>query len=182
MRRLFISVILAACFLSPGKTLGQEARDSVSDVNRRANKAAWMSAVLPGLGQAYNKSYWKIPVLYAGAATLVYFISANQKEYQSYKDAYLYRLDGDPATVDDQYPNLTDADINVRMNYYRRNRDLSIILTGALYVLNIIDAYVDAHLKEFDIGDDLSLRTRPWMSPSPAGPCTAGISLSFSIH
>jgi len=182
MRRICFPFILSAGFLLPLNMLGQQARDSVSDVNRRANKAAWMSAVLPGLGQAYNKSYWKIPVLYAGAATLVFFINENNKEYQSYKDAYLYRLDGDPATVDDRYPNLTDADIAVRKDYYRRNRDFSIILTGVLYVLNIIDAYVDAHLKEFDISDDLSLRTRPWMSPSPAGPCTAGISLSLSIH
>ena len=182
MRRYCFLGFSAACLLLSLNARGQEARDSVSAVNRNANKAALMSAVLPGLGQAYNRSYWKIPVLYAGAATLVYFISENQKEYLSYKDAYLYRLDGDPATVDERYPNLTDADILVRKDYYRRNRDLSIILTGVLYALNIIDAYVDAHLKEFDISDDLSLQTRPWMAPSPAGPCMAGITLSLKLH
>jgi hypothetical protein len=146
----------------------------------RANKAAILSAVLPGAGQVYNKSYWKVPVLYAGFAALIYYIDFNQKYYKTFKTAYLYRTDLDSTTID-AYPNYTNDDLLVRKDYYRRNRDLCYILTGVVYVLNIIDAYVDAHLKDFDVGDDLSLHTEPYFNLAQNGTPVAGISLCLKI-
>jgi len=178
--RLVLILILFACS-SPALLSAQKA-DSVSAVNKRANKAALMSALLPGLGQAYNKSYWKIPVLYAGLGTLVYFVKTNDEEYQNFYEAYKIRLDGDSTTIDNQYPNLSDEDILVRKDYYRRNRDLSYILIGVVYVLNIVDAYVDAQLKEFDISDNLSLKTSPWFSPGLDGTQMAGVSLRLTFR
>jgi len=175
---VLLCLILVSC---PSLTEAQKA-DSVSTINKRANKAALMSALLPGLGQAYNKSYWKIPVLYAGLGTLVYFARTNNEDYQKYYQAYKYRLDGDSTTNDTENPNLSNEDILVRKDYYRRNRDLSYILIGVVYVLNIVDAYVDAQLKEFDISDNLSLRTSPWISPSLDGKQMAGVTLRLSFH
>lgn len=125
---------------------------------KRANKAALMSAIIPGLGQVYNKKYWKVPIIYGGSAILIYSISENNKEYKKYKEAIVFRSDDDSTTVDD-YPRYTNEDLTVRKNYYRRNRDLSYILAGLLYTLNILDAYVDSQLMNFDINDDLSLHS-----------------------
>ena len=140
-----------------------------------------MSAILPGLGQAYNKSYWKIPVLYAGIGTLIYFAGDNNSEYEKYKEAYFFRLDGDSTTNDVSYPNLNDEDIKVRMDYYRRNRDLCYVLLGTVYVLNIVDAYVDAHLKDFDVSDNLSMSARPRLYLQQSGQPVAGLSLCLKL-
>jgi hypothetical protein len=136
-----------------------ETKDSLTiHANRRANKAALMSAVIPGLGQTINKKYWKLPILYGGSAALIYFIDANNKEYKNFKKALVYRNDNESLTLDN-YPRFTNEDLTVRKDFYRRNRDLSIILAGVLYTLNILDAYVDAQLLNFDVGDNLSLHT-----------------------
>ena len=117
-----------------------------------------MSAIVPGLGQVYNKKYWKVPIIYGGSAVLIYFIVENNKEYNKYKEAIVSRNDNDSSTVDN-FPRYTNEDLTVRKNYYRRNRDLSYIFAGVLYTLNILDAYVDSQLMNFDISDDLSLHS-----------------------
>lgn len=131
---------------------------------RRANKAALLSTVLPGAGQVFNKKYWKPPILYAGFVALGYAIEFNNRNYKNFRKAYLYRVDDDPATVDDyvdQYPDASS--LQVRKDYYRRTRDLMWIIGSGVYILNIIDAYVDAHLADFDVGDDLSMHAGPGM-------------------
>ena len=146
----------------------------------RANKAAMYSAIIPGTGQIYNKSYWKVPVIYAGFGVLAYFIKFNNDNYKTFKTAYSYRIDGD-STTDDGYPNYTNDDLLVRRDYYRRNRDLCYVFVGVVYVLNIIDAYVDAHLKDFDVSDDLSLHTSPYLNLNAGGSPVAGISLCLKL-
>jgi len=138
-------------------------------------KATIYSALLPGLGQAYNKKYWKIPLIYGGFGTLGYFIGWNNKNYNISKQAYSDLSDDDPAT--DSYmklkqiiyydlenassvANLKEGLISSQ-DYYRRNRDLLIIVTAAFYGLNIIDASVDAHFFNFDISDDLTFQWEP---------------------
>jgi len=128
----------------------------------RANRAALFSAVLPGAGQFYNKKYWKIPIIYAGFLVLGYTIEFNNSNYKTFKTAYQYRVDGDSTTIDDYENIYPDPEaLLVRKDYYRRTRDLLWIFTAGVYVLNIIDAYVDAHLSDFDVSDDLSMRTQP---------------------
>jgi hypothetical protein len=148
--------------------------------NHRANRAAILSAVIPGAGQVYNKSYWKVPVLYAGIGALIYFIDFNQKNYKTFRTAYIFRNDLDSSTVDG-FSNYTNDDLLVRRDYYRRNRDLCYIIVGVVYVLNIVDAYVDAHLKDFDVGDDLTLSTHPYFNLDGSGSPVAGISLCLKI-
>lgn len=143
-------------------------------------KAILFSAVIPGAGQFYNKKYWKIPIIYAGLGVLIYSIDFNSKNYRTFKDAYIARTDSDIQTIDN-YPRYTEENLRSLFEYYRRNRDLSYILLGAVYVLNILDAYVDAELFHFDVGDDLSLNSTPFIMNSPQGNTIGGLSLKISF-
>lgn len=125
-------------------------------------KAALFSAALPGLGQAYNKKYWKIPIVYAGFGVFTYFIIKNRKEYVKYREAFNYVSRGDSTYIDNEYVFKYNEDqLRDGKNYYRRNLEFTYILTGLWYIINILDATVDAHFFDFDVSDDLSLRIDP---------------------
>lgn len=124
-------------------------------------RAAFYSAVLPGLGQAYNGKYWKIPLVYSALGVGVYFYLNNDKEYDRYRDAYKSRLEG---RTDDEFISetgeelvSTDGLIDAQ-KFYQRNKEISILVIAGMYVLNIIDANVDAHLQQFNVNEDLSLK------------------------
>ena len=136
----------------------EEQTVEVSKSNHSAKKATLFSTFLPGLGQAYNKKYWKIPIVYAGLGTTIYFIYWNQNNYNDYSTAYDIRVAGG----DDIYKSVYSIDqLIILQNYYRNNRDLSIILTVVIYGLNILDANIDAHLYDFDVSEDISLKIEP---------------------
>ncbi|OBX21065.1 MULTISPECIES: DUF5683 domain-containing protein [Bizionia] len=118
-------------------------------------RAAFYSAVLPGLGQAYNKKYWKIPVVYAGLGIGMYFYLDNNKEYKRYRSAYKRRLAG--FTDDEFYGTINDDGLREAQKTLSRNREISLLVTIAIYALNIIDANVDAHLLQYNVDDNLSL-------------------------
>lgn len=136
-------------------------------------KATIYSAVLPGLGQIYNRKYWKVPLIYGGFVTFGYFINFNNDLYTKYKQAYSDIIDNDPTTNSfknlnvnpiyfekDKISQLTER-LGLAKDGARRNRDLVIISTVAFYALNIIDASVDAHLFNFNINDDLTMNWVP---------------------
>jgi hypothetical protein len=118
-------------------------------------KAAFYSAILPGLGQAYNKKYWKIPVVYGAIGTSLYFYLDNNKKYNQYRDAYKRRLEG---YADDDFTYLDNSRLITGQKFYQRNRDLSALFVVAFYALNIIDANVDAALLQFNVDENLSVR------------------------
>jgi hypothetical protein len=118
-------------------------------------KAAFFSAILPGLGQAYNKKYWKIPLVYGAIGTSLYFYIDSNKKYHQYRDAYKSRLEG--YTTDD-LEFLDNNRLIAGQKFYQRNRDLSALITIAFYALNILDANVDAALLQFNVDENLSLR------------------------
>ena len=139
------------------------------------HRATIYSAVLPGLGQIYNKKYWKVPLIYIGLGTFGYFIDWNNDQYMQYREAYADIVDDDPNTnsfeelnfegrwdLDNsgQRSQFTDA-LKRAKDTSRRNRDLVIMSTVAFYALNIIDASVDAHFFDFDISDDLTFQWVP---------------------
>jgi hypothetical protein len=124
-------------------------------------KAALFSAVVPGAGQVYNKKYWKVPIIYAGFAGLAYSFQFNQSRYVKYRNALKYRLDDDSSTTDDFIDIYSDDQLTTLYQYYHRYRDLTVIGGAALYLLNIVDAAVDAHLFTFNVSDDLSLNIHP---------------------
>lgn len=143
-------------------------------------KASILSAVLPGAGQIYNRKYWKAPIVWAGLGTAVYFITENSREYKRYRSAYIALVDDDPNTVDEfngqyrpeQVLNVTDT--------YRRWRDLSYIGFGLVYMLNVVDASVDAHFVRFDVSRDLSMRMGPSLGTMAQG--APGVSLLLTLR
>jgi len=123
-------------------------------------RATNLSTFLPGAGQVYNHKAWKVPIIYAGFGITGYLIHFNNVNYKKYNSALIYRLDGD-STTNDSYSQYSEANLRTLSDYYHRNRDFSIIITGIIYVLNIIDAHVDAHLFTFNVDDNLSLEVMP---------------------
>lgn len=118
-------------------------------------RASMLSAIVPGLGQAYNGDYWKIPIFYTGLGVCAYCWSSNQKQYDRYRNMYLQ-------LQDETYTgNLTEDNIKWYRDQYRRYRDYSIIATVLVYALNIIDANVFAHFSSFDISDDITFNVEP---------------------
>ena len=125
------------------------------------SKAAFYSAILPGLGQAYNKKYWKIPIVYGALATGIYFYVDNNKQYKRYRDAYKRRLAG---FADDEFygtgttPQISNDALIRAQRTLRRNKEISLLVTIGIYAFNIIDANVDAHLLQYNIDDNLALK------------------------
>ncbi len=148
--------------------LGDVAVNYSTNEVSRVKKATTLACIFPGAGQIYNKSYWKVPFVVGGIGSMVYCIDWNNRGYQRFKKAYALRADYD--LNPDKYPNGSTDEFhgrysaeflkNLRTNF-RRNRDLCLIISGALYVLQIIDAHVDAHLKDYDISDDLTMNLEP---------------------
>ncbi len=178
--KLFIASVfslLFCCFLSAQEKNNKKKElpatitvDSIIEIKKPYNplspaKAAFYSAVLPGLGQAYNKKYWKIPIVYGGLATGIYFYTNNNKEYHRYRDAYKSRLaslktdefyfdsQGNPLTE----PRVTTEGLERGQKFYRKNKEISLLVTLGIYALNIIDANVDAHLMQYNVDENLSL-------------------------
>lgn len=172
MIRYFIPILFLLmasaghCFAQKTDTIVVVAKLDTSLVEKKKHspfKATIMSAALPGLGQIYNGKWWKVPIIYGGFGGLIYSSVFNDMKCRTYKKAYLTRIDDDPTTTDQFEGRYSDANLRELVDVFQRNRDLSLIFTGVLYALNIIDATVDAHLKNFDVSDDLSLKIRPSM-------------------
>lgn len=133
------------------------AKDTIKSIDidpLRPAKAAFYSAVLPGLGQAYNKRYWKIPIVYGAIGTSLYYYADSNRKYHDYRDAYKRRLAG---FDDDKYQYLDDNRLIVAQRFYQRNRDLSLFFVVGFYILNIVDANVDAHLIQFNVNEKISI-------------------------
>jgi hypothetical protein len=144
-------------------------------------RAALYSAIVPGLGQAYNKKYWKIPVIYVGFGALAYSFNYNQSRFVKYRTAYKYRIDGDSNTVDNFVGVYSDDNLNTLQKYYHRYRDLTVIGVAVLYVLNVVDASVDAHLFSFDVSDNLSMNIQPAIINGTASAAVTGLSLKIKF-
>ncbi len=147
--------------------------------NPDPTRAVWLSALFPGLGQIYNRRYWKLPIVVGGFMGLAYATSWNNNQYTDYSNAFRDLTDSDPNSksyMDFFPPNTNEADLDMnwltsvmrsRKNFYRRNRDLCIICMVGLYLICMIDAYVDASMAHFDISPDLSLDLTPSMLINP---------------
>lgn len=151
-------------------------------------KAAFYSAILPGLGQAYNKKYWKIPIVIAAIGTGVYFYTNNDKEYNRYRDAYKSRLAGfkndefyfDVNGNQLQEPRVTTDGLQRGQKFYKRNKELSLLITVGIYALNIIDANVDAHLMQYNIDENLTLIPHYYLNEID-GKGQTGLTLNFKF-
>ncbi|MCK9449290.1 MAG: DUF5683 domain-containing protein [Bacteroidales bacterium] len=155
-------VIMASSQLAYSQPATQAPDEQPEIYTHSPHKATIYAAILPGLGQAYNKKYWKIPIVYAGFATITYFALDNQKEYRIAKEAFNYVSAGEEYPIDNKYVGRYPAsDLMIIRDYFRRNTEVSWILMGVWYLLNIIDATVDAHLFYYDLSEDLSVELMP---------------------
>ena len=182
MAYILLALLLMGAVCAQGKKDAMlVANDTVKrdEINPLApSKAAFYSAILPGLGQAYNKRYWKIPLVYGAIGTSLYFYRDNNNKYHQYRDAYKRRLAG---YTDDQFDYLDNSRLIAAQKFYQRNRDLSLLITAAFYILNIVDANVDAHLMQFNVSDNLSLAPDVYQNDVNRLP-NVGVSLNLKFR
>lgn len=166
-----------------GNIIVEESRDYKPYDPLAPARAAFYSAVLPGLGQAYNGKYWKIPIAYGGLGVGVYFYLANDEQYDRYRSIYKRRLAGytdDEFTTPTGTQRVTNDGLIRAQRFYQRNKEISLLVIVGVYALNIIDANVDAHLQQFNVSEDLSLR--PAMNFNEhTGKTGYGLSLSYNF-
>ena len=142
---------------------GFDIPDSTYRALHKPNKATFMSSLVPGLGQYYNQKYWKIPIIYGGFTGLIYYASYNNYVYKKYRREYKWATDPDPnIQKKSKYP---AANTERLKDTWRRYRDICFIGIGALYLLQVIDANVDAHFFDFTIDKDLSIKADPMLMP-----------------
>lgn len=187
MRAFLLFFVVVLFFVKPVFVYSQmdttfvELPDSIKEKEHSPTKATLMSACLPGLGQIYNKKYWKVPVIYAGFGVMAYFIYFNADLYIDYKCAYIessYKnMNGSYSYLVQKY---SAQDLLSAREYYRRNLEISILLTTLWYGLNILDATVDAHLYTFNISESLSMKVEPALLPTGYGfKSTGGLKISL---
>ena len=188
LKQTFMFTTLASYIFFIGDAAVNYSTNNVSSVN----KATTLATICPGAGQIYNKSYWRVPIVVGAFATTIYCIDWNNRGYQRFKKAYRLRNDYD--VNPGLYPNGSQDEFGGRYaatflknlrNSYRRNRDLCIILTAGMYLLQIMDAHVDAHLRDYDISDDLSVDIAPTLNysyhPGLGNVATMGMNFSFKF-
>lgn len=144
-------------------------------------KAAVLSACVPGLGQIYNKKYWKLPLVYAGLGTCAGFFFYNVSEYNDARKAYQNKLDGDPSNdnnMPEKYRPVDPESIRQYRNGVRQYVDYSVLAFLLCWGLNVVDAAVDAHLKSFDLSDNLSMHINPFIQPAHG---SGGVQLLFDF-
>ena len=191
MKRFFFTIILLLAtypfLISQEVETDSVAAMDTTVVKHSPRKAVIMSAVVPGLGQVYNQKYWKVPIIYAAIGTLTYFIIDYNKKYNTYVNGYNDYIDKDSTTNSFQnirrLENFDDKSYFLKSyrDYYRRWRDLDVLILAGVYVLNIIDANVDAHFFDFEIGDDISLNVRPYIFEPLKNSKNVGLSLNINF-
>ena len=183
------TAVLRTSLLKPEET--KKALRTLQETGRKQflpdpQRALWLSLILPGAGQIYNRKYWKLPLVYGGFLGCTYAFLWNQQMYLDYSQAYLDLMDDDPSTNSfrNMFPPGYDLSSNLdrfktvfknRKDRYRRYRDLSAFCFVGVYLLSVIDAYVDAQLSVFDISPDLSLRITPTTFESRNGHLSTGV-------
>lgn len=188
-RQIYLGLTIVSYLYFIGDAAVCYKTNDVSSVKR----ATTLATICPGAGQIYNKSYWRVPIVVGGFATTIYCVDWNNRGYQRFKKAYRLRADYDknpgnyPGGSTDEFGGRYSATFlkNLR-DSYRRNRDLCLILTAGMYVLQIVDAHVDAHLRDYDISDDLSMTVSPMFDygySTYAGESrpTIGMNMSFKF-
>ena len=160
-------------------------------------RAMWLAIVVPGAGQIYNRTYWKLPICYGGFLGCYYAMRWNNMMYRDYSQGYMDLMDGNLETqsynqfmhlgmkIDESKPSDVQRYSNKfkrRKDYYRRYRDMSAFILIGVYALSVIDAYVDASLSEFDISEDLSMRVSPTLMRNEGYSLNPVKSTSLGIH
>ena len=196
MLKLGSICILISLFFFNGKTTAQISKSSntaeqinIADTSNKKKvkkfdprTATKRSAMIPGWGQIYNKKYWKLPLVYGGLGITAGVFQYNVKNYKLLRLAYMYKIDtisANDALIDPRFKNLSANALRSYRTAFRQNVDYTVLFFIAFWGLNVVDATVDGHLKQFDVNDNLSLQLKQGYSPMAN---TTGISLVLDIH
>ena len=181
LRNIFTCILCAGiCLLAICPVSAQEADTaSVKPVAKThsPNKAVIMSAIIPGLGQVYNKKYWKVPIIYGAGCSFAYFLGYYQDKYVKFRTAYTNGEEGQQYLIDGKlydYGSLSTGE-----NVYRRYRDLNALGITAIYFLNIVDAMIDAHFFYYDVSDNLTMHIQPAVFNNPGATSSLGLQINF---
>ena len=177
MQQVYAGLAIATYIYFIGDAAINYSTNEVSSIK----KATTLSAICPGAGQIYNKSYWRVPIVIGGMASTIYTVDWNNRGYQRFKTAYALRVDYEKEPT--KYPQGSPDEFRgAYSDSSRRNRDMCILLTVGVYILQIIDAHVDAHLKDFDISDDLAMNLEPYFGTTTVmSKPTFGVNLSVNF-
>ena len=184
LRLFFLYSTFICCAFS--SLLKAQLKDSLNSgksnkhaIYSNARKAIVMSALMPGLGQVYNKKYWKVPLILGTLGGITYWGINNNKQYKFYSTNLLAENDDDASTINTT--NYSSAQLITQKRYYRKYRDIAIMTGVLVYLVNMIDANVDAHLKTFDVSDDLSLHILPFSHFDFNSKMQAGLTLHLNF-
>ena len=183
---LFLLLSLSVCYAQKKDSTFVVKPDSVAAkkavkkaIYSSARKAAIFSAIIPGAGQVYNKKYWKVPIVYAALGGLGYWGFTNHKQYKYYSDNLRNESDEDESTIN--VTRYSQTQLITQKKYYKKYRDMAIIFGALVYAINIIDANVDAHLKTFDVSDDLSMQIKPYTNLSYNNTLQTGLTIKLKF-
>ena len=195
MQKLLSIIIIGVAFFFCQNIQAQQKTDSIITETKKAADTAQKqkkkfdprvatrrSAILPGWGQIYNRRYWKLPLVYGGLGITAGVFVYNVKNYRLLRLAYIYKIDKDTTNdklIDPRFSQFSAASIRTNRDLFRQNVDYSVLFFILFWGLQVVDATVDAHLKGFDVNDNLSLELKQGFSPMAN---TTGISLVLDIH
>jgi Family of unknown function (DUF5683) len=206
MKVIFFFVIVLVSLFSGGSLHAQSVEDSTGVVETtklvkkgsifkgRPGKSMLMSLAIPGSGQIYNKSYLRVPFVWGAVGTIGYIMINNTRQYRCFRDAYISKIDNTPITLPgyckpnipftkigiDDLNNIQDPNIiRIFRDEANKNKQLSIVIFSFVWLLNGVDAFVDAHLKDFDIDEDLSFKIDTRMEDDPNAPMKVGLYVQF---
>lgn len=193
MKRFTIIALIILCISSKGWTQEStevvEASTLVNNISSdykpmdplAPSRAAFYSAIVPGLGQIFNKKYWKLPLVYAAVGTPIYFYVDNDSKYRDYRNEYKKRLRGIYDTEDPVFGKLDNERVIQGQQFYQRNRDLSLVVAIGFYILNVVDANIDAHLMQFNVNDKLTIQPAMEYNPRDLNQYQYAINLQYSF-
>jgi hypothetical protein len=147
--------------------------------NHNPRMAVLFSALVPGMGQVYNQKYWKVPIIYGAGGAFAYFVGFNQLKYKKFRDAVASGTQDEVVLIDGRY--IPSENLERGRDYYRRYRDISVLGLGAIYLLNIIDAMIDANFFYYDVSDDLSMQLQPVMINMPGTTASLGFQINIGF-
>lgn len=185
MRALLFCILLSGSYTvkcqSDSVTVKADSvKKSKKQIYKGPRTASILSIIVPGGGQVYNKKYWKVPIIYAGLGGLGYLFYIHHSDYSYFSDNLAAIYDND-ASTENVTPYSTEQLVSLK-DGSKKLRDFSLVGVIAVYLLQIMDANVDAHLKTFDVSDDLSIRLDPFHQRIGSGSYAGGISIKLSFH
>jgi hypothetical protein len=181
LRNIIACILCAGIYLFAACPVSAQEADTASVIpvvqTHKPRKAVIMSAIIPGLGQAYNKKFWKVPIIYGAGGAFAYYLGYYQDKYTKFRTALATGKEGQQYTIDGRTYDYES--LKTGQDYYRRYRDLNALGITAIYFLNIVDAMIDAHFFYYDVSDNLTMHIQPAVFNNPGATSSLGLQINL---